>query len=97
MRDETTEATREETRVKVFITVREAMSVLKHEMINDNPSEKGSLAHSWHDNIAMACFDAMKEAELNRSHVRPESLNHHAIANDAASRFMKLCFGVETK
>ena len=95
MRDETTEATREETRVKVFITVREAMSVLKHEMINDNPSEKGSLAHSWHDNIAMACFDAMKEAELNRNH-ESDSLDHHAIANDAASSFMKMCFDVDT-
>ena len=95
MRDETTEATGGETRVKVFITVREAMSVLKHEMINDNPSEKGSLAHSWHDNIAMACFDASEDAELNRNH-ESDSLDHHAIANDAASRFMKRLFNVET-
>ena len=77
--------------------VSEAMDVIKQAMIDDNPKLKGSLAYSWHDNIAMACYDAMEDAELNRSHVRPESLNHHAIANDAASRFMKLCFGVETK
>jgi hypothetical protein len=76
--------------------VSEAVHVIKQAMIDDNPKLKGSLAHSWHDNIAMACFDAMKEAELNRNH-ESDSLDHHAIANDAASRFMKLCFGVETK
>ena len=38
-------------------------------------------AHGWHCNIAMMCFDAGSP---------------HAIANDAASRFMKLAFGVET-
>ena len=75
--------------------VSEAVHVIQQEMINDNPSKKGSLAHSWHDTIAMACFDASEDAELNRNH-ESDSLDHHAIANDAASRFMKRLFNVET-
>jgi len=75
--------------------VSEAVHVIQQEMINDNPSKKGSLAHSWHDTIAMACFDAMEEAELNRNH-ESDSLDHNAIANDAASRFMQMCFDVDT-
>ena len=41
-------------------------------------------------NTAMACHDATMQAEGDR-------LDYHSIANDAASRFMKICFDVETK
>lgn len=41
------------------ITVAEAMSVLKQAMVDDSPSEQGSLAHSWHCNIAMMCYDVL--------------------------------------
>ena len=66
-----------------------AFDIIKQAMIDDNPSEPGSYAHSWHCCIAMMCYDSM-----------PGSIScedAHKIANDAASRFMKLCFGVETK
>lgn len=60
-------------------------------MKEDNPSEGGSYAHSWHCSIACMCMDAIEENSM---------LGHkdaHEIGNEAASRFMKLCFDVETK
>ena len=75
--------------------VKKAMAVLKQAMIDDGPSELGSYAHSWHCNIAMACYDAIEDGKLDVNH-ETESLDSHAVGNDAASRFMKLCFGVET-
>ncbi len=63
--------------------VEQAMQTLKDAMINEP-----DFAHSWHCNIAMACYDEIGE---NISHE-----NAHKIGNKAASRFMKLCFGVET-
>lgn len=69
-----------------------AMDALKHEMQKD--SEQGSYAHSWHCNIAMMCYDAI------RAECPPTSMPHedaHKIGNDAASRFMKLCFDVDTR
>lgn len=68
----------------------QAMNVLKQSMIDDEPGVPGSYAHGWHCNIAMACYDAMLQTE-------GDGHDHHAIANNAASRFMKLCFDVETK
>ena len=68
-----------------------AFAVIKQAMIDDNPSEKGSYAHSWHCTIAMMCHDAIMHNTILDS-----SLAHKA-GNDAASRFMKLCFDVETK
>lgn len=76
--------------------IKEAMEVIKQAMIDDNPTEKGSYSHSWHCNIAMMCYDAMAKAAEQTD----ELFNHndaHAIANDAASRFMMLCFDVETR
>lgn len=70
----------------------EAFEVIKKAMINDNPSEQGSYAHSWHCNIAMACYDAMHDANTACGHNQ-----RYEVANDAASRFMKLCFDVKTK
>ena len=70
----------------------EAIEIIKQAMIDDDPLKQGSYAHSWHCNIAMVCFDAMI------SHI--ESCERDIalkVGNDAASRFMKLCFDVETK
>jgi len=72
--------------------VREAFEVIKCAMIDDSPSEPGSYAHSWHCNIAMACFDAIKASDKNQIGNKTAS----EISNDAASRFMRLCFDVET-
>lgn len=74
--------------------LKEAFDTIKQEMINDNPSEQGSYAHSWHCNIAMMCYDAMNDQDIAIGSTHEQ---RHEIANDAASRFMKLCFGVETK
>ena len=66
-----------------------AFEVIKQAMIDDGPGMPGSYAHSWHSNIAMMCYDAILADNENAE-------NAHAIGNDAASRFMKLCFGVDT-
>ena len=71
--------------------VEKAFAVIKQAMIDDNPSEQGSYAHIWHCNISMMCHDAIMDNTALDS-----SLAHKA-GNDAASRFMKLCFDVETK
>jgi hypothetical protein len=72
--------------------IKQAMDVIKQAMIDDTPSEQGSYAYSWHCNIAMMCYDAIREAAEEIPHEQA-----HLIGNEAASRFMKLCFGVETK
>ena len=78
---------------------KEAFEVIKQAMINDDPSKPGSYAHSWHCNIAMMCYDAILvhnvEALDEYSGIMSSS-DAHVIGNDAASRFMKLCFNVET-
>ena len=76
--------------------VKEAFENIKQAMVDDNPSKQGSYAHSWHCNIAMMCYDAISEAECN---IKRESdgIDAYKVGNDAASRFMKLCFDVETK
>jgi len=73
--------------------VSEAFEIIKQAMIKDNPSERGSLAHSWHCNIAMMCSDAIG---TDKAASRLTFEDAHRIGNDAASRFMKLCFDVET-
>lgn len=71
-----------------FISIENCMNALKVHMENDEPEKPGSYAHGWHCNIAMACYDSIPEdSELDR----------HKVGNEAASRFMRLCFGVETK
>ena len=62
-------------------------------MKDDNPSEPGSYAHSWHCNIAMMCHDAFIDADIVDEHCTDDILK---VSNEAASRFMKLCFDVET-
>jgi len=74
--------------------IKEAMETIKQAMIDDEPGVPGSYAHSWHCNIAMMCKDSIDEyAEFHNL----TSDDSHKIGNDAASRFMKLCFDVETK
>jgi len=51
--------------------------------------EDPNFAYTWHCNIAMACYDSMGD-ELPHD----RSLD---IANEAASKFMKLAFGVVTE
>ena len=74
--------------------VKEAFETIKQAMIDDNPSKQGSYAHSWHCNIAMMCADAIISAADEQDCF---VFDAHKIGNDAASRFMKLCFDVETK
>ena len=66
-----------------------AMRIIKQAMIDDVPSDKGGYAHSWHCNIAMMCNDAILSHDDQVDFA-------HKVGNDAASRFMKLCFDVET-
>jgi len=75
--------------------VKKALAVIRQAMIDDGPSELGSFAHGWHCNIAMMCYDAIEDGKLDVNH-ETETLDAYAVGNDAASRFMKLCFGVET-
>jgi PBP1b-binding outer membrane lipoprotein LpoB len=75
------------------VEVEKAFELIKQAMIDDNPSEQGSYAHSWHCNIAMMCADAI-HADYTEALTSDDA---HRIGNDAASRFMKLCFDVETK
>ncbi len=73
--------------------VESALKTIKDAMIEDGPGEPGSLAHAWHCNIAMACYDAMGDEAV--AHLDHDEA--HRIANDAASRFMKRLFDIETK
>ncbi len=75
------------------IETAEALQVLKQAMEAD--TEPGSYAHSWHCNIAMMCYDAQMSAYEGVEDMIHDDIR--AISNDAASRFMKLCFDVETK
>jgi len=76
--------------------VQEAFEVIKQAMKDDNPSEAGSYAHSWHCCIAMMCNDAICEAERNIKR-QCDGIDAYKVANDAASRFMKVCFDVKTE
>lgn len=73
-------------------SVETAMDIIKRAMVDDNPSERGSYAHAWHCNIAMMCYDAIIE-ELGDN----VSFDALSVANESASRFMKICFDIETK
>jgi len=69
-------------------SVEDAMNVLTQAMKTDP-----DYAHGWHCNIAVMCADAIHADES-------ESVDHdmaHRMSNDGASRFMKLCFDVDTK
>ena len=75
------------------VTIKQAMDVIKQAMIEDDPSKFGSLADSWRCNIAMMCYDSIRDG------LRDDTVSHEValmIGNEASRRFMKLCFGVET-
>jgi len=71
------------------LTAKDAMQILKKEMQSEG-SDAGSYAHSWHCNIAMAAFYSLSVLISDHDKLRDRS-------NEAASRFMKLCFDVRTK
>jgi len=52
-------------------------------------------AYSWHCNIAMACHDAILAGDREISEQETEAA--HKVGNQAASAFMRLCFGTITK
>ena len=72
--------------IKESITIKDAMDRLKIAMI-----EEPDYAHTWHCNIAMACYDAMPIAKTNK-----QNRIDHEIANESATAFMKMCFDAET-
>lgn len=63
-----------------------AMKNLKEAMQNDP-----DYAHTWHCNIAMMCYDGMRAGDRDVGHEVA-----HKGCNEGASRFMKMCFNVET-
>ncbi len=69
---------------KEYISSATAMKALSQNLSNDD-----SYAHSWHCNIAMSFIDSFP----NETPIPYEE--RHRIANEAASRFMKLAFDVE--
>jgi len=74
--------------------IQEAFEVIKQAMIDDNPNREGSYAHAWHCNVAMACYDALSDELFCNALL--SSKQKHKVANDAASRFMKILFDVKT-
>jgi len=68
--------------------VKKAFDAIKAAMIADCPEEPGSYAHSWHCNLAMCFYDELMNGKSNDADI---------ICNAAASRFMKMCFDVDTK
>ena len=74
------------------ITPKEAIEVLVEAFKNDP-----EYAFSWHCNIAMMCQDSMNDHAEKSIHSKAVWWsNFHEASNDAASRFMKLAFDVET-
>ncbi|MFK5893177.1 MAG: hypothetical protein QM504_08160 [Pseudomonadota bacterium] len=74
--------------MKKIVSTQKAFKVIEEEMRNS--VGKDGLAHTWHCNIACIYIDAAKE-ELIDTDIAV------AIANDAATKFMKACFDVDTK
>ena len=57
-------------------------------------NKEDDYAYSWHANIAMSCVDAMVET---KEKVPLDSYSdYHRAGNEAASRFMKICFDADT-
>lgn len=74
--------------------VEKALEVLKQAMADDDTGKLGSYAHAWHCTIVTMCYDAIEEAQAN--FYGNESIDGHAVGNEVAREFIKLCFGVET-
>ena len=73
--------------------IKEAMDVIKKAMVDDKPGDRGSYAHSWHCNLAMAFYDAIPE---NPSVWKIDDGEKLRVCNEGARKFMKLCFDVDT-
>ena len=71
------------------ITIEQAMNRLKQAM-KDEPD----YAYGWHANIATSCLDAIKDTK-ERLPLDSYS-DYHVASNEAASRFMRICFDAET-
>jgi hypothetical protein len=77
--------------------ISDAFKVLKQAIQED--VEEGSLAHGWHCNIKMMCYDAILAnklviaCDIDSDSAHYEALN---IGDDAAARFMKICFDAKT-
>ena len=71
-----------------------AFAVIKKAMQQDSPEQGGSYAHSWHVNLASTIYDTARENPAVPDYFPARSLL--AIANEAAARFMKTLFDVET-
>lgn len=63
-----------------------AFSIIKSTMQKDY-----GYAWGWHCNVAMASYDAMRK---QNPHMHNELA--HQVSNDAAARFMRICFDVDT-
>ena len=72
--------------------IKQAFETIKQAMIDDEPSEGGSLAHVWHCAIKMMCYESIREAS---EETPPEQA--YLIGSETARRFMKSFFDVETK
>lgn len=72
--------------------IEKAMETLKNAFVND-----ADYAHSWHCNIAMMCYHSIRDSKPDDDFRHTRHDDAHAIGNDAASRFMKLAFQVDTK
>lgn len=75
-------------------TVAAAMMVIRQAMAEDP-----DFAHGWHCNVAMMCYDAINNADIVALDMDSGDMSHDdrvRVGNDAASRFMKLAFDVET-
>jgi len=76
-----------------------AFQVLKAAMVADGPGVGGSLAGGLHDNITMACYDAIKTHDVMACDEDSGEMSHDdalQVGNDAAARFMARTFGIST-
>jgi len=67
-------------------SVANALATLKKAL-----QEDPGYAYAWHSNLAMAYRDSMPDVFW-----LPDDSELHKIANEGASRFMKLLFNLET-
>lgn len=71
------------------MNTKEAMEALRVALHNDD-----GYAITWHSNIAMACYYAVLHESLRDPNVKCGHDEAHRIGNEAASRFLQLCFNV---
>lgn len=71
------------------ITTKQAMDHLSKAL-----KEDPEYAFGWHSNIAMACTDAM--VDIKKELPLDSTSDFNVAGNEAAARFMKICFDVKT-